>query len=41
MARRIAQGDFKVRIRKSHDDEIGDLCDTINDMAQELGASEK
>ena len=41
VARRIAQGDFKVRIRKSHDDEIGDLCDTINDMAQELGASEK
>ena len=33
VARRIAQGDFKVRIRKSHDDEIGDLCDTINDMA--------
>ena len=32
---------FKVRIRKSNDDEIGDLCDTINYMAEELGASEK
>ena len=35
-ARRIAQGDFKARIEKSNDDEIGQLCDTINDMAVEL-----
>lgn len=41
VARRIAQGDFKVRIRKAHDDEIGELCDSINYMAEELGASEK
>ncbi len=40
-AKRIAQGDFKVRIEKSNDDEIGQLCDTINDMADELGAAEK
>ena len=40
-ARRIAQGDFKARIEKSNDDEIGQLCDTINDMAVELGAAEK
>ena len=40
-AKRIAQGDFNARIEKTHDDEIGDLCDTINDMAVELGAAEK
>ena len=37
----IAQGDFNARIEKSNDDEIGQLCDTINDMAVELGQSEK
>lgn len=40
-ARRIAQGDFDVRLKKQNDDEIGDLCDTINDMAEELSQSEK
>ena len=40
-AKRIAQGDFKARIEKANDDEIGQLCDTINEMAVELGASEK
>ena len=40
-ARLIAQGDFKARIVKTNDDEIGQLCDTINDMADELGQSEK
>jgi len=40
-AKRIAQGDFKARIRKTNDDEIGQLCDTINEMADELGAAEK
>ena len=40
-AKRIAQGDFKVRIIKTNNDEIGDLCDTINDMAEELGQTEK
>lgn len=40
-AKRIAQGDFKARIQKSNDDEVGQLCDTINDMAVELGAAEK
>lgn len=37
----IAQGDFKARIEKSNDDEIGQLCETINHMADELGQSEK
>ncbi len=40
-ARQIAQGDFEVRIEKARDDEIGGLCDTINDMAGELGAAER
>ena len=38
-ARQIAQGDFDVRLDTHNDDEIGQLCDTINDMAVELGAS--
>ncbi len=40
-AKKIAQGDFNTRIEKSHDDEIGELCDSINDMATELGAAER
>lgn len=40
-ARQIAQGDFEVRIEKARDDEIGQLCDSINDMAGELGAAER
>lgn len=40
-ARQIAQGDFAVRIQKMRDDEIGQLCDSINDMAGELGAAER
>lgn len=38
---RIAQGDFTAKIDKMYDDEIGDLCDSINDMAKELDANEK
>ena len=40
-AKRIAQGDFNARINKFYDDEIGDLCDTINYMAGELGTADK
>ena len=40
-ARLIAQGDFDARLEKSNDDEIGDLCDTINYMAEELSATDK
>ncbi len=40
-AKRIAQGDFDQKLNKMYDDEIGDLCDSINDMAKELDASEK
>ncbi len=36
-ALRIAQGDFGVRVEKQeYEDEIGQLCDTINHMAREL-----
>lgn len=37
----IAQGDFSVKISKKYDDEIGELSDSINYMAEELDASEK
>ena len=40
-AKRIAQGDFDARIQKKHNDEIGELCDTINEMAIELGNSQQ
>lgn len=40
-ARLIAMGDFDVRIERRYNDEIGDLCDTINYMAGELGSAEK
>lgn len=41
IAKTIARGNFKAKIEKKYDDEIGELCDTINYMAQELDASEK
>lgn len=40
-ARRIASGDLDVRINKRYDDEIGELCDTINFMASELQSTEQ
>ncbi len=40
-ARKIAAGDFNVRLKKKFDDEIGELCDIINYMAGELSASER
>ena len=40
-AKLIAQGDFLVKISKKYDDEIGELCDTVNYMAEELDNSEK
>ncbi|MBR2715136.1 MAG: HAMP domain-containing histidine kinase [Ruminococcus sp.] len=40
-AKRIAQGDFSAKLTKMYDDEIGELSDSINDMAKELDASEK
>ncbi len=41
-ASKIAKGDFKVSIEKyKYDDEIGQLCDTINNMAHEIGETER
>ena len=40
-ARRIASGEYDARLEKKYDDEIGDLCDAINFMAGEIGASEQ
>lgn len=39
-ARRFATGDFSVRISKKNDDEIGELCDIVNYMADELSNAE-
>ena len=40
-ARIIASGNFNVRLNKKTDDEIGYLVDMVNDMAAELGNTEK
>jgi signal transduction histidine kinase len=40
-ALKIAGGDFATRLEKKNDDEIGALCETINNMAEELAASER
>ncbi len=40
IARKIAGGDFKSRIELEKNDEIGELCDTINYMACELDQAE-
>ncbi len=39
-ARRIAAGDFDARIENKYKDEMGDLCDIVNYMADELAQSE-
>ncbi len=39
-ARQIAGGDFNVRIENNYNDEIGELCDIINDMASGLGEAD-
>lgn len=41
MARQFASGDMSVRMLKKSDDEIGELCDIINYMADEIESSEK
>lgn len=40
-ARRIAAGDMRSKLAVEHNDEIGELCDTINYMATELERAEK
>ena len=39
-ARNFAKGDFSKRIEKKSDDELGELCDSINYMAEELSNTE-
>ncbi|MEF3245565.1 MAG: HAMP domain-containing histidine kinase [Caldisericaceae bacterium] len=39
-ARRISQGDFKARLKKNTDDEIGELTESLNYMAFHLGEIE-
>lgn len=39
-AQRIATGDYAYRVEKHSQDEIGDLCDTINYMASEIQRTE-
>lgn len=41
IARGYADGDFSERIEKRNDDELGDLCDSINYMAGALENTEK
>jgi signal transduction histidine kinase len=41
IARRISDGSYGVQAVKHHDDEIGDLTDSINDMSVKLGKAEK
>jgi signal transduction histidine kinase len=41
IASQIARGNFNIKIEKRFDDEIGDLCDAVNHMSEELRASEK
>jgi len=40
IARKIAMGDFESRIDMNKNDEIGELCDTINYMASELSRAQ-
>lgn len=41
-ASKIAKGDFNVSVEKhKYNDEIGQLCETINNMASEIGEAEK
>lgn len=40
-ANKIAHGDFSTKIEKKYNDEIGDLCDAITDMAKDLEATEQ
>lgn len=41
IAKEIAAGRYGMRLHKVYDDEIGDLCDTINHMSEEIGRAER
>jgi signal transduction histidine kinase len=40
-ARRIAKGEYAYRVEKHSNDELGELCDTINYMAAEIQRTER
>lgn len=40
-ANKLAKGEYSHRIPKQHDDEIGELCDTINGMAAQIESAGK
>lgn len=39
--KQIAKGSYGAKIEKTFDDEVGELCDSINEMSAELARSEK
>lgn len=39
--KQITKGSYGVRIEKKYDDEIGELCDTINEMSVEISRAER
>lgn len=39
--KKIARGDYQVRIEKKYNDEIGNLSDSINSMAEEISTTDK
>lgn len=41
IAKEIAAGRYGMRLHKVYDDEIGDLCDTINHMSEEISRAER
>ncbi len=41
IAKDIAAGRYGVRLQKTYDDEIGELCDTINYMSDEISHAER
>lgn len=41
IAKEIAAGRYGMRLHKVYDDEIGDLCDTINNMSEEIARAER
>ncbi len=40
-AKEIAAGRYGIRLQKTYDDEIGELCDTINYMSDEISRAER
>lgn len=39
--KKISEGDYTVRIERKYNDEIGDLSDSINSMAEEISTTDK